>query len=86
MTTLTIELPAKTDFASPVARLLHTLAQWQERRHQNRIMRASLDAVPDDLRKDIGLDGGAAPHSAGRNGRTFITNGHPDSTLSDWRW
>ena len=46
-------------------------------------MRASLAEVPDELRKDIGLDGGAALHSAGRNGRTYITNGHPDSTLSD---
>ena len=86
MTMLPIELPAKTDFASPVARLLHTLAQWQERRHQNRIMRASLDAVPDDLRKDIGLDGGAPLHHGYRARRTFIRDNRPDTELSGWRW
>lgn len=86
MTMLPMELPAKTDFTSPMARMLQQIALWQERRHQARAMRLSLAEVPDELRKDIGLDGGAALHSAGRNGRTFITNGHPDSTLSDWRW
>ena len=49
-------------------------------------MRLSLAEVPDDLRKDIGLDGGAPLRSAGRTGRTFIRDGRPDSTLSDWRW
>ena len=86
MTMLTIELPAKTSFASPAARMLQNLALWQERRHQARAMRASLAEVPDELRKDIGLDGGAPLRSAGRNGRTFIRNGHPDASLSDWRW
>ena len=86
MTMLPMELPAKTDFASPMARMLQQIALWQERRHQARAMRASLAELPYELRKDIGLDGGAALHSAGRNGRTFIANRHPDSTLSDWRW
>ncbi len=86
MTMLPIELPAKTDFASPMARVLQQIARWHERRHQARAMRLSLAEVPDDLRKDIGLDGGAPLRSAGRTGRTFIRDGRPDSTLSDWRW
>ena len=86
MTMLPMELPAKTDFDSPMARVLQGIALWQERRHQARAMRLSLAEVPDDLRKDIGLDGGAPLHHTGRSGRTFIREGHPDSTLSDWRW
>ena len=86
MTMLPIELPAKTDFASPMARVLQQIARWHERRHQARAMRLSLAEVPDDLRKDIGLDGGAPLHHGYRAGRTFIRDNRPDTELSGWRW
>ncbi|MBA4490072.1 hypothetical protein [Paracoccus sp. S1E-3] len=86
MTMMPIELCEKTDLASPMARVLQRIAMWHERRHQARAMRISLAEVPEHLRKDIGLDGGAPLHQEGQSGRTFITAGRPDTTLSDWRW
>ncbi len=68
MTMLPMELPAKTDFASPMARMLQQIALWQERRHQARAMRASLAEVPDPremrVRRDPSMRSGSA-RSAG---------------------
>ena len=86
MTMLPIELPATGNFGSPVARLLQRIALWHEGRHQRGLVRRTLAQIPDDLRKDVGLDGGAGLRETRRSGRTFIRSGHIDSTLSDWRW
>lgn len=86
MTMQTIELPAVARFQSPVARLFQRLARWQEGRHQRAAMRVSLAGVPEHLRHDIGLDGGARLHPARQNGRSFDHNQHPDVALSQWGW
>lgn len=86
MTTMPIELPAAAEFQSPMARILQQAARWQEQRHQRHLARLTLEEIPEHLRHDIGLDGGAPLQRDGRVGRTFIHNNHPDSTLSDWRW
>lgn len=48
--------------------------------------RSSLADVPEHLRADVGLDGGITLARFENGGRIFITNGHPDSTLSGWHW
>lgn len=86
MTTMPIELPAVAEFQSPMARILQRAARWHEQRHQRHLVRVTLEEIPDHLRQDIGLDGGAPLHRDAHVGRTYIRNDHPDSTLSDWRW
>lgn len=47
---------------------------------------ARLATLPEYLRRDVGLDGGL-PLSAHENGgRTFISHGLIDRTLSEWHW
>ena len=86
MTMIPFEMPAAADFQSPMARVLQRAARWQEQRHQHRLARLTLEQIPEDLRKDIGLDGGAPLHRDRHIGRSFIRDGRADSTLSDWRW
>ena len=86
MTMTPIELPAVAQFQSPLARLFQRVARWQESRHQRAAARVSLSLVPDHLRQDLGLDGGAALRPARGNGRSFDHNQHPDVALRQWGW
>lgn len=86
MTMLTCDLPAAANFQSPMARFLQRIALWHEGRHQRRLVLKTLEEIPDHLRKDIGLDGGAGLRHHRRAGRSFIRDGRTDSNLSDWRW
>ncbi|NHF71765.1 hypothetical protein [Paracoccus xiamenensis] len=86
MTMTICELSAAPKLRSPLARLLQRIALWDEDRHQRRLVLRTLDEIPDHLRKDIGLDGGAGLRAPRRAGRTFIRDGRADSSLSDWRW
>lgn len=86
MTMTPIEMPAVAQFQSPLARMFHTLARWQERRHQRAAERAALAELPDHLRHDVGLDGAAPLRPMRGNGRSFDHNQHPDVALSQWGW
>ncbi|MDO5605900.1 MAG: hypothetical protein Q4G25_12145 [Paracoccus sp. (in: a-proteobacteria)] len=63
------------DYRSSLARFLARLAHWQELRHHRRAYRASLAAVPEGLRHDIGLDGGAPLRPRREGGRSFVHDG-----------
>ncbi|MBB1497556.1 hypothetical protein [Paracoccus sp. MC1862] len=61
---------------------------WAARRTRarHRAEIARLQTMPDYLRKDIGLDGGLPPTGYENGGRTFVSHGLIDRTLSDWHW
>lgn len=73
------------DLLSPLARLLSRVAARIERRHRARAEILWLNEIPPDLRRDVGLGGGAV-HTRGFRGRTFIMDDLPDRTLSGWNW
>lgn len=65
------------------------LASWAARRAARRARRrclASVAAVPEGLRHDVGLDGGRELARFENGGRSFVVNQHPDATLSGWHW
>lgn len=76
----------RNDYLSPLARFFVRLARWQETRHARRVHRRSLAEIPEHLRQDIGIDGGARLQRTRRAGRTFIRDDRPDSSLSSWFW
>lgn len=71
---------------SPLGAWLQPVLRWIERDRERRQTEKALNDMPDYLRKDIGLDGGARLVQPRFVGRTFIDKGCPDSTLSGWRW
>ncbi|HRO15922.1 MAG TPA: hypothetical protein PLL33_12945 [Paracoccus sp. (in: a-proteobacteria)] len=60
-------------------------AAWAEARARAAV-RASLSELPEHLRQDVGLEGGMPLARFHNGGRTFISHGCPDSTLSGWHW
>lgn len=71
--------------AAPAARSVSLRDLWaalwkRSERH------ASLGDLPDDLRADVGLDGGLPLARFENGGRVFIVNGRPNSALSSWHW
>lgn len=66
-------------------RLRSRWAAWRMDRLARRQLK-NVDHLPDYLRKDIGLDVGLPPDGFTNGGRTFITSGVLDSTLSSWHW
>ena len=61
---------------------------WAGRRMraQHRAEVARLETMPEYLRKDIGLDSGLPLSGFQNGGRTFVSQGVIDRTLSDWHW
>ncbi|WBU54717.1 hypothetical protein [Paracoccus sp. SCSIO 75233] len=86
MTIMPIEQRAGCDLGSPLARMLNRLAAWSEARHQKRICRKSAGAVPEHLRWDVGLDGGAPVTRHRPSGRSFVTDEKPGSAQSSLYW
>ncbi|SDE13271.1 hypothetical protein SAMN05421538_104114 [Paracoccus isoporae] len=76
----------RREYLSPLARCLMRIASWQEARHARNTYRRSLAEIPEHLRQDIGLDGGARLQAGRHAGRTFIRDDRPDSSLSSWFW
>ena len=62
------------------------LRRWWAARQARALCRASLADLPEELRRDVGVDGalGLAHHHNG--GRVFVSYGRPDSTLNGWHW
>lgn len=74
---------------SPAARVLLRLAGWQETRYRRRMQRAGLYDIPESLRGDLGLDGGAPLRPVRGGGRTFVHGdaGEPGALALWWaRW
>lgn len=71
---------------SPFAGWVAGIEQWVRDGMRRRQDARALRQVPDHLRKDLGLDGGAKLADPRFSGRSFIQGGCPDSTLSGWRW
>ncbi|MDO5643460.1 MAG: hypothetical protein Q4G26_13885 [Paracoccus sp. (in: a-proteobacteria)] len=84
MTAISKTVPAMGAFQSPLARVLLRLAQWQESRHSRAAERVGIRAIPDNLRRDLGLGGGA--NRARHSGRSFDHSRHPDAPGPDWRF
>ncbi|MFD1797580.1 hypothetical protein FQV27_11525 [Paracoccus aurantiacus] len=84
MTMTPIELPAVAHMQSSLARVFQAIAMWHEKRHQRAMLRASLKEVPEHLRRDIGLDGGASLRPSRGSGR--ILDHNVDPALRQWGW
>lgn len=58
-------------------------ASWSARKARRRCI-ASVAAVPEGLRRDVGLDGGRALARFENGGRSFVVTDRPDATPSGW--
>ncbi|WP_134724849.1 hypothetical protein [Paracoccus luteus] len=92
MTCLSVTVPAHPaaahtapDLPAP-ALLAPTLRRWWAARSDRAATRRALSEIPESLRRDVGVDGALPLARFENGGRTFISHGRPDSTLSGWHW
>ena len=86
MTTINMNGSSVCNIRSPLARFFFRAAMWQERRHYRRRYRFSLSEVPEHLRQDIGLDGGAPLQPTARGSRSFAAATRMNNSLNSWYW